>query len=159
MSPLTGLFSDVIVGVIFIAPLALIVLDVLSGIAGSIHDQSFSLRYLSHFLGTSFLRYMTSFASLLAIWIITADKRVVMTVAVIEMGVLSLSLAASILENLLLYLTPPPDNLATYHVADQSTDKHPLVHDPSPTLEMTSVSLRRIGAMQSTDCMPAMEAI
>jgi ABC-type sugar transport system permease subunit len=147
-----GLFFDPLMGVIFIAPLILLLLDVLAGITRALHDQEFQFRRLADFLRTGFLQYAIVTVAIVFLWSFIANKQWAIVVGVFGQGVLSLSLLSSILENL--HLSSYKPEIAIYH---QPTDRIPAVSDFDATLEMPSVRSRRIGAMQNTDQMPAVE--
>jgi hypothetical protein len=150
MSPFIHLFSDPTIGVIFLTPCVLIVLDILSGIARAIYDREFEYRRLADFLRTSFLQYVIVSATIVAV---TESRQFTIAAGTIGQGILSISLLASILENLA--IASSKTELAIYH---RPTNPLPTVSDFDPTLEMTAVRDRRVAAMQDTDRMPSMEA-
>lgn len=146
------LFLDPLMGVIFIAPLILILLDVLAGVTRALYEQEFQFRRLADFLRTSFLQYAMVCAAIVFLWSITASRQWTIAAGIFGQGVLSLSLLASILENL--HLSSHKPDLAIYH---QSTNPLPAVSDFDATLEIAIVRERRIGAMQNTERIPVME--
>jgi Bacteriophage holin family len=139
---------------LIIMPLVLIFVDIVSGIAKAIKLHDFSYRRVADFLGTSFLKYLVAFTASLVVFLIAGSAKAASVACWLGMGSLSLSLTASIIENISALGLPPgiekEADVIVKDIADQSTKPFAAV-----TVEMSSVRAARLCMMEQTMKMPA----
>lgn len=96
---LQSLFADPITVTIILTPLGLIACDLVSGILRALMTNQFKASRIADFLGTSFVKYLALLIGVIVVWFASGDAVATNTASLVGMGTLSVSITASIIEN------------------------------------------------------------
>jgi hypothetical protein len=153
---------------VLIAPLALILLDVLTGIWRALRTGNFSLARVSDFLSHDILKYGASFFLLVVTWLSSGQYSAATLVGTLGMGTLSLSIGSSIYNNLVALFADPVINAEEKQAIDTLTqlastplsalpadDRDALIASQlEPTAVMPSVRLKQQQLNADTSVIP-----
>lgn len=159
MTGLGALFSNPLLETLVIAPLVLLFLDIVTGVARAVKHQKFSWRRFSDFLGSSFLQYLVAIIATVLVFVVNGSAAAAIVAGVLGMSALATSLAASIVENVSdLNLPPTVEKEADAIVKEvENVATHPPIapNQYETTQEMTCVRLARINSFLPTERVPA----
>jgi hypothetical protein len=102
-----SLFADPVTIAIILTPLGLLACDIATGILRAVMTNQFKARRLADFLGTSFMKYVAMLVGVIIVWLASGDSVATSTASLLGMGILSLSIGASIIENMQALGLPP----------------------------------------------------
>jgi hypothetical protein len=100
VSVLELLVHNPVIVYILLAPLALILLDIVTGVARALKSKTFSMSRISDFLSHDLLKYISCFCIVLLSWFAWGQYTATTLVTTLGMAVLAGSIVASILENI-----------------------------------------------------------
>lgn len=101
------LFADPVTVTIILIPLGLIACDLVSGILRALITNQFKASRIADFLGTSFVKYLALLVGIIVVWLASGDAVATNTASLLGMGTLSVSIVASIIENIQTLGLPP----------------------------------------------------
>lgn len=92
---------------VLLVPLILIPLDLITGITLAVRQHRFALRRITDFVGKDLWKYLGMLGFILMIWILSGEMTATAFASLLGMGSLSISIGASILENISSLNLPP----------------------------------------------------